>query len=125
MIYGIGHDLLKVSNIEQAVSDPSDPFVRNIYTDRELALIQSRPIPLYSYATRFSGKEAVFKCLNLHGDAIRLNEIEILENENGQPFVILHGRAKTAAIEKGIVQVHISLSYDTDYASSTAIAEIP
>ena len=30
---------------------------------------------------KFAGKEAVFKALNLNGNAIRLNEIEILENE--------------------------------------------
>ena len=91
-------------------------YQRQLYTPAEIELIESRPIRLYSYATRFSGKEAVFKALNLNGNAIRLNEIEILENENGQPQVTLHGKAEQFAKEKEITSVMISLSYDTDYA---------
>ena len=118
MLYGIGTDILNIHQIESSVSDRQDPFVRKIYTPAE-----SRPIPLYSYATRFAGKEAVFKALNLNGNAIRLNEIEILENENGQPQVTLHGKAEQFAKEKEITSVMISLSYDTDYAVAYAAAE--
>ena len=67
--------------------------------------------------------EAVFKALNLNGNAIRLNEIEILENENGQPQVTLHGKAEQLAKEKKITTIMISLSYDTDYAVAYAAAE--
>lgn len=122
IIYGIGTDILNVRQIESAVANKQDPFIQKIYTDTEISLIESRPLPLYSYATRFSGKEAVFKSMNLNGNAIRLNEIEILENENGQPQVILHGRALLYAKKKGITQVMISLSYDTDYAIAYATA---
>lgn len=122
MIYGIGTDILKISNIEASVNDLTDAFVRKIYTEKEVALITSRSIPLYSFATRFSGKEAVFKSLDLYGDDIRLNEIEILENENGQPIVFLNGNAKKLATQKNISKIHISLSYDTDYAIAYATA---
>lgn len=122
MIYGIGTDILNISNIKNSVQDTTDPFVQKTYTKKEIELILSRPIPLYSFATRFSGKEAVFKCLNINGDDIRLNEIEILENKNGVPVVCLHGRAKEIAEEKGISEIKISLSYDTDYAIGYAVA---
>ena len=123
MLYGIGTDILNIHQIESSVSDRQDPFVRKIYTPAEIELIESRPIPLYSYATRFAGKEAVFKALNLNGNAIRLNEIEILENENGQPQVTLHGKAEQFAKEKEITSVMISLSYETEYAVAYAAAE--
>ena len=123
MLYGIGTDILNIHQIESSVSDLQDPFVRKIYTPAEIELIESRPLPLYSYATRFAGKEAVFKALNLNGNAIRLNEIEILENENGQPQIALHGRAEQLAKEKKITTIMISLSYDTDYAVAYAVAE--
>lgn len=124
MIYGIGTDILKISNIEQSVTDIDDPFVRKVYTFKELKLIQSKPTPLFSFATRFCGKEAVFKCLNIDGNSIRLNEIEILEHTNGCPFVNLHGAANKISKETGISRILISLSYDTDYATAYAIAEI-
>jgi holo-[acyl-carrier protein] synthase len=122
MIYGIGTDILNIQTIRNAVSDPLDPFVQKTYTPKELELIKSRPLPLYSFATRFSGKEAVFKSLSLDGNSVRLNEIEILENEVGQPTVTLSGNTKRLAEEKGISQVLISLSYDTDYAVAFATA---
>ncbi|EGD48107.1 holo-acyl-carrier-protein synthase [Ruminiclostridium papyrosolvens DSM 2782] len=122
MIIGIGTDILKISNIEHAVSDLSDPFIKKTFTLRELDLICSRQIPLYSFATRFAGKEAVFKTFSADGNAIRLNEIEILENEVGQPIVTLHGNAKNIAEQKSINSILISLSYDTEYAIAFATA---
>ncbi len=121
MIYAIGTDLLKIDHIATILNtNPEDPFFQKTFTKKELTLINSRPTPLYSYATRFAGKEAVFKALSIGGNDIRLNEIEILEAENGQPLVTLLGRAKDIAEKKGISQVLISLSYDTDYAIAYA-----
>ena len=61
MIYGIGTDILKISSIASGTADLNDPFVRKTYTSKEIALITSRPVPQNSFATRFSGKEAIFK----------------------------------------------------------------
>lgn len=121
MIYGIGTDILKIDKIISMVRDITDPFVTKTFTQREIELITSRPIPVNSFATRFAGKEAVFKSLNIYGNDIRLNEIEILENENGQPIVNLLGNAKIIADKNGITKILISLSYDTDYAIAYAI----
>ena len=123
MIHGIGTDILHINTIEPSVRDEDSPFVRKVYTVKETELIQSRPVPLYCYATRFAGKEAVFKSLGVDGDAVRLNEIEILETEYNQPVVILHGRAASLAEKFGIDRIHISLSYDTDYITAFAVAE--
>lgn len=122
MVLGIGTDILKISNIASAISTPNDPFITATYTEAEIQLICSRKIPLYSYATRFAGKEAIFKTLSADGNKIRLNEIEILEKATGEPYVILHGTASLAASKKGIAEVFISLSYDTDYAIAYATA---
>lgn len=122
MILGIGVDILKISNLQHLINNPSDPFFLKTYTKKELELIKSRPNPIYSYATRFAGKEAVFKTLSHDGKGIRLNEIEILENQIGQPCVILHGHAKAFADLKNISSILISLSYDSDYAIAYATA---
>ncbi len=121
MIHGIGTDILKIEHIATILNkNPEDPFFVKTFTTNELTLINNRPTPLYSYATRFAGKEAVFKALGIGGNDIRLNEIEIMETEQGQPCVTLLGRAKEIASSKGITQVLISLSYDTDYAIAYA-----
>ena len=122
MVHGIGTDILKISNIAHMVSNESDPFVRKTFTENELQLISSRPIPQNSFATRFAGKEAVFKTLGIDGNHFYLNQIEILENSIGQPTVNLLGKANEIAKKKGITTIHISLSYDTDYATAFAVA---
>lgn len=122
MIHGIGTDILNISTIAPSVADLNDSFVKKIYTKKELELIQSRDLPIYCFATRFAGKEAVFKCYGIDGDSLRLNEIEILENEVGQPVVFLHGNAARLAKILGIKKILISLSYDTDYAIAYATA---
>jgi hypothetical protein len=40
-----------------------------------------------------------------------MKDIEILPDENGVPRVFLHGEAKTAAENRGIRTVHVSLSH--------------
>ena len=122
MLIGIGTDILKISNIEKIVSDISDPFIQKTYTKKELLLIKSRPIPKYCFATRFAGKEAVFKTLSADGNIVLLNQIEILENEKGQPVVSLYGEAKAAASRKKITNILLSLSYDGEYAVAYASA---
>jgi len=122
MIKGIGIDILKIDKIATTIANPSDPFITKTYTANELNIIYDRPMPLYAFATRFAGKEAIFKCFGVDGNAIRLNELEILESKEGQPIVLLHGSAKQIADQKGIAKIFISLSYDTDYAVAYATA---
>lgn len=124
MIYGIGTDILKISRLEPLLSERNtDAFFKKTYTPAEQALIETKPNPIYSYATRFAGKEAIFKAFSIHGNDILLNEIEILEDSNGVPCVFLHGRAKALSLEKNFQSVLVSLSYDTDYAIAYATIE--
>lgn len=122
MLIGIGTDIFKMSHLHAEYLNPSDPFVQQTYTKREVEEAGLRDVPLYYFATRFAGKEAVFKALNRDADKVKLKEIEILNRASGQPFVRLHGRLKEDAEKAGIGRVMISLSYDTEYAVAYAAA---
>lgn len=126
MLKGIGTDILEIEKIKTLFDSPSylsDSFVQRTYTAAEIALAESRPVPLFCYATRFAGKEAVFKALSVTGEDCRLNEIEILAEDSGKPFVNLHGSAARLAEKREISQILISLSYEYNYAVAYAIAE--
>ncbi len=126
MIKGIGTDILEIEKLRPILAQPdycNDSFIRKTYTPAEIALAESRPVPLYCYATRFAGKEAVFKALTVSGEDIRLNEIEILSEESGKPYVTLHGLAEKLAAKADIHTIHISLSYEDNYAVAYAVAE--
>ncbi len=123
MIVGVGTDILKIQRIRDIYDDGSDPFFEKTYTEKEREQASVRPDPVLYFATRFAGKEAVFKTFGLHGHDIRLNEIEILGQETEQPKVFLSGRLGEIAEEKGVRNIQISLTYETEYAVAFAVAQ--
>lgn len=126
MVKGIGTDILAIERLRPIIEQPNyirDSFIQKTYTKHEIALAESRPSPIYCYATRFAGKEAVFKAFGIHGNAIRLNEIEILSDDNEAPYVLLSGNAQKIAKEKEISQILISLSYEDQYAIAYCVME--
>ncbi len=123
MVKGVGTDILRLERIRGTVEDRGDAFVRMVFTEKEREQAMVRPDPVLYFATRFAGKEAVFKCFGINGDAVKLNEIEILGTEEEPPTVTLLGELSKIAAEKGIREIRISLSYDTDYAVAFAIAQ--
>jgi phosphopantetheine--protein transferase-like protein len=123
MILGIGTDILNANHLAESSLSPSDPFLKKTYTEREIAEAMTYLDAHSYYATRFAGKEAVFKTFGAHPDSIRLDEIEILGDENGAPKVTLHGRARRMAEAMGASHVHISLSYDLPFVIAFAVME--
>lgn len=120
MIYGVGTDILSLERLTRILESDSS-FVKKVYTPLELELIRSRPEPVCCYATRFAGKEAVFKALRLDGNT-RWTQIEILAETDGAPIVQLHGAAAQYAAEQGVTAVRLSLSYEDRYACAFAVA---
>lgn len=122
MVLGIGTDILKIDRIGGSCKESEDPFIKKVFSPQERKEAFNRDNKEVYYATRFAGKEAVFKSLSLNPNHINLSEIEILNEENGQPYVKLYGKIAEHAKERGIKEVLISLSYDTEYAIAYAIA---
>lgn len=123
MIIGIGTDILNTAHISGEYLKTGDPFLSKTYSPKEIEEAAKRELPFYYYATRFAGKEAVFKSLGISPQHVLLSEIEILNDSYGAPYVTLYGSLKRQAQEKGIRFIHVSLSYEENYASAFAIAE--
>lgn len=95
------------------------------YTEAERREAEEKPEKLCYYADRFAGKEAVFKAISSCGAEFRPGEIEILGDSLERPQVCLYGKTKEV-FEKLYgenCEIHVSLSYDTDYAAAFAAAE--
>ncbi|MBR4157665.1 MAG: holo-ACP synthase [Oscillospiraceae bacterium] len=121
MIHGVGTDIL--SRARFGAPEPDDPFIRRAYTQAERTEAEGRSDPNRWYCTRFAGKEAVFKALGMNPDLARLDEIEILSDVFGVPRVRLLGRMADFAARAGVTHVHLSLSWETEYAVAFAVAE--
>jgi fatty acid synthase subunit alpha, fungi type len=96
-----------------AVPSWNPTFIERNFTEAEITYCQSQCSPSSSFAARWVGKEAVFKSLGVSskGAGAAMKDIEILPNDSGAPTVILHGDARTAAQNKGIEKVLVSLSH--------------
>ncbi|MHB8076394.1 MAG: holo-ACP synthase [Desulfosporosinus fructosivorans] len=123
MILGIGTDILKIKRVRDVYDSNNDAFFKKTYTAKERDQAEERPDPMLYYATRFAGKEAVFKALGEAGNWLRPAEIEILNQANGQPTVTLLGELHQLSEKRKLGIILLSLSYDTDYAIACAIIQ--
>ena len=102
MIIGTGTDITQIKRIEASCHRLGAQFLNRIYTLAEQEAAAGRGRRRMDFlATRFAGKEAVWKAINADRQAvIALNDIEILPDQAGAPIVILHGAALAAANAK-------------------------
>ncbi|KAJ3783459.1 fatty acid synthase [Lentinula aff. detonsa] len=117
---GVGVDQELISSVPS--HNPN--FVARNFTEAEIAYCSSQPSPASSFAARWVGKEAVFKSLGVKskGAAAPMKDIEIVNDRDGVPTVVLHGEAKTKASAKNVSKVLISLSHSENVAIAFAQA---
>ncbi len=122
MIIGIGCDIVEVSRLKKSLS--TENFKNKVYTEKEIAYCEARGAHREeSYAARFAAKEAMAKALGSGFRGGSLQEIEILNDELGQPHVKLTGEFARLAADKGCKQIHISLSHTSDLALAQIVME--
>jgi holo-[acyl-carrier protein] synthase len=123
-IIGIGTDLVKISRIKRIFKKYPKGFAERILHKNELKIMRDLKDPKTYIAKRFSAKEAVAKALGTgiaHGVAFQ--EIEIANNDNGQPFLILHGKTLEIATGLGVKKLFISLTDEREYAIAYVVLE--
>lgn len=111
MIFGIGTDLIEVERVAQRIST-EDGFKESVFAPGEIAACEGKANRAERYAARFAAKEALFKALGSGwrgGMAFR--EIEVVNDPQGKPCIIPHGRVKSAIAEHGITRIHLSLAH--------------
>lgn len=116
MIIGIGVDSISISRVAKAME--REHFIKRIFTETELSQMDSKR---RRAASDFAGKEAVVKAFGTGFNGIEANEIAILRNEAGAPYIELSGKAKMRADQMGIVQWHISITNTEDIATAFVI----
>ena len=117
-----GIDIIELDRISRALSD-GDSFKNKVFTPRERAYCEKRGKgSMQSYAARFCAKEAVAKALGTGiSQGISFQDIEIINEENGKPIVILYGEAERIYRNLGSKAIDISLTHSRDYAAAHAV----
>lgn len=68
----------------------SNRFLNLCFTPAEQQYCLSKSNPAQHFAARFAGKEAVIKALSGMTLYLERNKIEILNQENGRPYLTFH-----------------------------------
>lgn len=123
MIIGIGTDIVEIRRIKKIMNDKSNSFLKKIFTDKEIKLLEERNLRSEYIAGRFAAKEAIAKALGTGFREFSFRDITVLNDELGKPIVKLDGNAKKIADKNGKTILHLSISHGDDAAIAYAILE--
>lgn len=112
-------DIVEVARVRAVWMRHPARFLARVFTAQEVADCGGRAASL---AARWAAKEAVSKALGSGWEGICWTDIEIVRLAGGQPTVVLHGQALSAATRLGLTQWSLSLSHSDAYAIAFVIA---
>ena len=124
MIIGIGVDIAKVSRFEKVLERHGERFIERILHVNEQDRYLTHGQPLAFFAKRYAAKEALSKALGTGiAKGVNFNEIEVQQDENGKPFLVLHESTLDMANQLGVKNLFLSLSDEQDYAVANVVLE--
>lgn len=118
MIIGIGNDVVEMNRFEK--SSDMESFIKRYFTEQEVAQARGRTSML---AADFSVKESVSKVFGTGIVGFSLQEVEVLREPSGRPYVKLHGKALEIAASKGIRRLHVSITDTNSLVMTMAVGE--
>lgn len=117
-IIGIGTDMVAIARIQKIWDQYGMAFAHRILTRGELENLQKNRNPVSFLAKRYAAKEAVAKALGtgFRPEGVLLTDIGVSNDALGRPFLKLSGGAANEMSRKQVIDSHISLSDEKEYA---------
>ena len=116
-IYGIGTDIVSVDRIKKSLKNKN--LLTRLFCKEEISKCSKLINANNCYAKRFAAKEAFSKALGTGiSNGISFNEIIVMNEKNGKPFIRLKGETKKK-IDKKLkkkAKFFLSLSDEQKYA---------
>ena len=118
-----GIDIIEVKRIKQSIEKYTDSFLNRVFTNSEIEYCEARKTQKFqSYAGRFAAKEAIFKAVSEKLEnkfSIEWKDIEIINDENGRPFVNFYGKLKEIIGDN--YEIDVSISHIGEYAVASVV----
>ena len=122
-IYGIGTDIVSIDRIKKLSKNKL--FLKRLFTKEEILRCNKLINSNNCYAKRFAAKEAFSKALGTGiSNGIKFNEIVVLNEKNGKPFIKLKGNTKKKFNIKFTKNTIISLSLSDEKKYAVAFVTI-
>ena len=117
-IFGIGTDIVKINRIKKTIKKKT--ILRRLFNEKEIQKCKKLKNSSNCFAKRFAAKEAFSKALGTGiSRGINFNEIIVLNEKNGKPFIKLLNQTKKNVekkIKKKKYKISLSLSDEKNYA---------
>lgn len=124
MIYGIGIDLVENNRMEKIINKWGPKFLTRIFSIGEIEYCGKHANSSIHYGARFAAKESFLKALGIGlGRGVKLSDIEVINDENGKPVLVLCGEAKTQIKKRKITEIHLSLTHTQQYSTAMVLLE--
>ena len=122
-VVGLGVDIVDVQRLQALYDRWREGLLGRLFTDQEQIICRKDSGYRWrSLAGRFSAKEAVKKILASRGEIASWTEIEVLNGPYGEPYINLHGRARSALERLGYSSLVLSISHEARLAIATVMA---
>ena len=122
-IYGIGTDIISVDRIKKSLKNKS--FLNRLFCKEEISKCNKLINSYNCYAKRFAAKEAFSKALGTGiSNGINFNEIIIMNEKNGKPFIKLKGKTMQKIKKKFNKKPTIALSLSDEKKYAVAFVTI-
>jgi holo-[acyl-carrier protein] synthase len=123
-IFGIGLDIVQIDRIKRSVEKHGESFAKKILHPNELEIFNRHNYPHRYLAKRFAAKEAFAKALGTGiVKGVTLPRIEVTNDLDGKPELVLHETTQVVIQEKGIQSVFLAISDEQDYAVAQVVLE--
>ena len=117
MIFGICTDIVQVKRIADSLERHGDKFAERILSADELKTYHKAENGARYLAKRFAAKEATSKAMGTgFRDGITLKQISVTNDDKGKPVLSFSGLAEEFMEENNIIESHISLADEQEYA---------
>ena len=117
-IFGIGTDIVNVDRIKKSLKNKN--FLKRVFNEKEILKCKKINNSTNCYAKRFAAKEALSKALGTGiSNGVNFNEIIVLNNKSGKPFINFSGQTKKTLNKKfkgKKTKISLSLSDEKKYA---------
>jgi holo-[acyl-carrier protein] synthase len=124
LIVGLGVDIAEVPRVRAAIERRGAPFLRRVYTHREIEYCEGFKNKFERYAGRFAAKEATMKALGTGWrSGVRWVDIEVVREKSGRPTIALSGEAKKIAARLGVKHIALSVTHTETEALAQVIFE--
>ena len=117
-LFGVGTDIIRVNRLKKSLK--KKPFLSRIFSDEEIIKCKRTKNNSNCFAKRFAAKEAFSKALGTGiSKGINFNEIVILNEKSGKPYIKLINKTKKIVerkIKKKNYKISLSIADEKDYA---------